>query len=281
MHHAVLQYIEAKDPLARLFNSYQQSLSLLEHMVMPRDGMRAYQRARDENQLDPDRPDTMLKQAKLFYELATLSLSLNGIHRCVVGAISLLETFFTTYQGDLYRYAVANRIASIEQYGSEDDSDWYREDETNEQEWKIAYKDDSQSLTYYTLHHELGAFFHGYESKGEYIGSSGPKDFAVYTQVVVNQSEASLRRVTDDSDFVVGQLSPEGHLKPLSLADQIENELNYDLRNARMVESFVQVLNLGLQAAKYYERLSSDAVSDYRTLLNTLQAMLATAITPS
>lgn len=80
-------------------------------------------------------------------------------------------------------YAVANRLASLQEYGSEDDSDWYRDDERNEQEeWKLVVKDDPQSLAYYTLQHELGLLFHGHESRGEYIGTSGPEDFAPYRE---------------------------------------------------------------------------------------------------
>jgi hypothetical protein len=283
MLHDILPKINSKDPLAGLFNTYLEGLSTLEIVFTPRETMRECRQAFERNHATETSKHTMTKQAQVFYELTVLSNSLHGIHRSVVGAVALLEHFFTAYSGDLHRYAVANRLANLEEYGSDDDSDWYRDDESNEEEeWKPVLKEDPQSLAYYTLHHELGAFFHGHESRGEYIGTSGPADFAAYTRAVATQTDTSLRKMTSqlgDSELTISRLTPEGALTPVSLADQIEDELNEDIRNGRVADLFSHVLTLGVEAAQLYQRLTTDSVEEYRTLQERLTSML-TVTTP-
>jgi hypothetical protein len=278
MRHDILPRINSEDQLAGLFNAYLEGLSTLEIVFTPRETMRECRQAFERNKPKESSKHTMAKQAQVFYELTVVGNSLQGIHQSVVGAVALLQDFFTTYGGDLHRYAVANRLADLQEYGSEDDSDWYRDDESDEQEeWKPVVKEDPQSLAYYTLHHELGAFFNGHESRGEYIGTSGPEDFASYTRAVATQTDTSFRKMTSQlggPDLTISRLTPEGELTPVSLADQIEDELNEDIRNGRVADLFNRVLTLGLGAAQLYERLPTDRVDEYRTLLGLLSCML-------
>ncbi|MBO3273209.1 hypothetical protein [Hymenobacter defluvii] len=277
----ILHPLPADDRLAQLFNLYLKGLSTIEIIFTPRETMRECRQAFDTNQSTPGSKHSMARQAKVFYELTVLNNALRGIHRSVVGAVALLDDFFTTYQGDLQHYAVQNRLRSLEKYGSDEDDDWQETGELDEEgnpQWQAVYKDDPASLTYYTLHHELGAFFHGHETRGEYIGTSGPEDFAAYTQAVATQTDVSLRKMLGRSpgstELTVYQQGENGEMQPLSLADQIEDELNEDIENARLADTFNSVLTLGVGAAQLYERLPADRVDDYRTLLGMLRLML-------
>ncbi|MBW3128854.1 hypothetical protein [Hymenobacter profundi] len=281
MFYDILRPIKADDPLAQLFNRYQQGLSTIEIVFTPRETMRECREAFETDKRKPTSKHSMARQAKVFYELTVLGNALRGIHRSVVGAVALLEDFFTTYQGDLQRYAIENRLASLEKYGSDEDDDWQETGELDEEgnpQWQAVYKDDPASLTYYTLHHELGAFFHGHETRGEYIGTSGPEDFAAYTQAVATQTDVSLRKMLGRSpgntELTVYQQGENGEMQPLSLADQIEDELNEDIENARLADTFTSILTLGVGAAQLYERLPSDTAAEYRALLGLLRLML-------
>jgi hypothetical protein len=275
-----LEKISATDQLATLFNAYLDGLTLMATVLLPRHTMHECRQAFGPDKSDKDVSKSMRSQARMYYELTVLNHSLHGIHQNVVKAVQLLEHFFATYNGDLQHYAVDNRVASIRKYGSEDNSDWYRDDESNEnEERKVVYKTDAASLTYYTLDHELGAFFHGHETVGEYIGTSAPDDFAPYTHVVAGQSDNSLLKLNDffggaGVDFMYYPPDADGNRTPVPLADQIEDEINQDIRNARLVEVFNGVLTLGTGAAQLYERLPADSVDEYRTLLGVLTCML-------
>ncbi|TGE03339.1 hypothetical protein [Hymenobacter fodinae] len=279
----MLPKITAQDPLAGLFNAYMEGLSTLEIVFTPRETMHECRQAFARNTVREGSHHTMAKQAQVFYELTVLGTSLHGIHRSVVGAITLLQDFFTTYGGDLHRYAVANRLASLQEYGSDDETDWYRDDEDDEnEEWKPVLKEDEQSLVYYTLRHELTVFFTGHESRGEYIGTSGPEDFAPYTRAVATQTDTSLRKMTGypgGPELTVSQLTPEGELIPMSLADQIEDELNEDLRNQRLADTFNEALvHLNTAAALQVFAITTE---HYRELLDHLVAIHQVAFTPA
>lgn len=279
MSYDILHPINADDRLAQLFNLYLEGLSTIEIIFTPRETMRQCRQAFDTNQSTPGTTHSMARQAKVFYELTVLNNALRGIHRSVIGAVTLLEGFFTTYHGDLQHYAVQNRLASLEKYGSDEDDDWEETGEVDADgnpQWRAVYKDDPASLIYYTLHHELGAFFHGHETKGEYIGTSGPEDFAAYTQAVATQTDVSFRKMMGrfkGSDLPIYR-EQDGEMIPVPLADQIEDELNEDIQNAQLADTFNRILTLGVGAAQRYEHLAPDVVDDYRLLLRGLQNML-------
>jgi hypothetical protein len=117
----------------------------------------------------------------------------------VLEAITLLERFFADYGGDLQRYPIENRLQFIDKYGSDDELDWYRVNEADEhEEWKLAYKDDAETLAHYTLHADLSLHF-GSDSRSEHLGTSAPEAFYPYTTMVQQQSEFSFRKMLSSS----------------------------------------------------------------------------------
>lgn len=247
MRHFILDKIKAEDNLATLFNAYLDRLSYLEISVMPTGSMNDFRR------LFTDAPAGLSKQEKKqakhllafipeFYRLQILSNSLSELHGKVAGAIEVLTSFFTDYGADLTRYAIENRLKSIEEDGSDDESDWYRQNEADENEpWKVVFKEDAESLEPYTLRSALDGYFTGSNWRGEHIGSSQSADFACYTRLV--------ERATDFDPFkaiaaFTGQEIPvyrqneAGEMVQQSLGELTESQLNDELKNKRVAAWF-------------------------------------------
>ena len=269
--------IAATDPLAQLFNQYLKGLSCTDSLFTPRLSMRECRRRFQAGKPSPTARRPMTEYARVFYELTVLHQSLHDLHACVAGAVTLLEDFFTTYQGDLHRYATENRRASLQRYQSPESI----ESEDAAAEADEFGEDDADSLTYYTLQHELGEFFCGPENdiNGEYIGSSSSEDFAFYTRIVATQADHTLHKHQAAMKRIFPtryRTGPNGEREPLPLGEQLEEDLNADIRNARVANAFNHVLTTCSAAAELYTHLDPDVVDDYRLLLEGLQLILHT-----
>ena len=280
MRFRTLEKIKAEDNLARLFNAYIKGLSTINIFSTPHETMRECRHAfAREKRGRGKAKDSIRDSAQRFYELTIVGNALLGIHRSVIEGIALLQNFFTTYGEDLQRYAIERRIASINEFGSDEDSDWEwngigAKDEPDS--WKVTYKDDPESLQYYTLYHDLGGSFHGHETRGEYIGTSGPEDFIVYSTLVKHDTDFSFRKMlaaNGGPEIPLYRQREDGEFEQMSLADQIERELNEDIRNGRVVEFFDLVLALGLEVAEFYCTMDQVDLAHYRRLLQLLEAM--------
>ncbi|WP_375438143.1 hypothetical protein [uncultured Hymenobacter sp.] len=278
MRHRILEPLLATDNLALLFNAYLRGLSTFDMVTAPRETMRECNAA-FAREAAGDKPKlSIVDQARRYYELTVLSNSLHSLHRSVVGALALLEDFLKIYQADLTAYAVANRLRSIDEWGSDDESDWEPDgfDEKG-QKWKVAYKDDPTSLAPYSLHHELAAFFNGHDTRGEYIGTSHPSDFAVYSHAVATQTELSLRKMFSHGfkqDLTIYGQQADGQMLPLSLADQIEDELNEDIVNSSLVDEFNAVLYKCEELGQIYEEMAPDNLPLYVQLCGWLSKIV-------
>lgn len=276
MRYNLLQKIDATDPLAHLFNDYLKGLSTLAIMSEPSYVTMAKLcalflktgKARDRNHLR--------HSARRHFELTVLRNSLHDIHRHVRETIALLEGFFTDYDGDLQRYAVKNRLTLIAEYGSDEESDWYRDHEADEVEaWKVAYKDDAESLSHYTLHADLGLHF-GSDSRGEHLGTSGPADFYPYTMMVAQQSEFSFRKLLGSfttQEVTFTRVAADGSQLPMTLADHLEDEMNEDIRSNELVLRFNRALAMCVEIAKHFPQLPLDQPAPYQALLDCLRAV--------
>jgi hypothetical protein len=277
MRHRILEPLTATDNLALLFNAYQRGLSTFDMVTVPRESMRACNALFTQQEAGKLPKYPISDQARRYYEMTVLSNSLHGLHRSVTGALQLLTTFLTTYELDLTRYAAENRMRTIDEFGSEDESDWEPDGFDEEgQIWKVTYKDDPESLAPYTLHHDLAQFFASSEDQGERIGTSRAQDYAVYTHAVATQTELSLRKFFSQvmgKDITITQVQPDGELVPMSLADQIEDELNEDIVNANLTAEFNAVLTKCEELAQIYHTMPLDSLPLYLQLhgwLNTI-----------
>lgn len=274
MRYDLLKKIDAADPLACLFNEYLKGLSTLAIMSEPcyvtmaevRALLLKTGKARDRNHLR--------HSARRYFELTVLRNSLHDIHQHVVESIALLERFFADYGGDLQRYAIENRLRLIDEYGSDEESDWYRDNEADESEkWKVAYKDDAESLKHYTLHADLGLHF-GSDSRGEHLGTSGPDDFYPYTTMVQQQSEFSFRKMLNSftkQEVTFTRLAEDGSELPMTLADHLEEEMNEDIRSNDLVLRFDTVLAMCVEIAKHFPYIPLDQPGPYEALLDCLR----------
>lgn len=192
MRYSLLQTVPADTKLAKLFNDYLAGLRQLSQMMLPCGSMSEVQRAFAAERRHPHQDHSVGVQARGCFELIGLSNALSDLHRNVEAALELLTAFFDEYGGDLHAYAVANRRIMLEKNGSDDDTGWQPGPART---WRVAPKNDPASLRPYSLHEELGYFFAGSEYSegfaGEYVGSSGPEDYATHTAVVASQTEFS------------------------------------------------------------------------------------------
>ncbi|MGI4871369.1 MAG: hypothetical protein ACRYFX_09340 [Janthinobacterium lividum] len=283
MRHDLLQSLPGEDALAQLFNQYLKGLSTLIIISEP-----TYSTMAEVRQYTVTAPKTKYARnhrhcANRYYEMTILRSSLEHIHANVLAAIDTLEGFFTTYGEDLRAYAIDNRQRSIDEYGSDDETDWYRDNEEDESEpWKIVGKTSREALSHYTLHDELGRWFGGESSgRGEYIGTSQAVDFYPTTAMVAQQSEFSFRKMAEGAwGATLVQVNEDGTQVPFPLADQIEQEMNEDIRNEALVRRFDTILDICYLLRKQYLTLDSWEVRPYRNLLAGLKMVRDVDITP-
>jgi hypothetical protein len=207
--------------------------------------------------------------------LQVLSNSLTDLHQNIHWAIKNLTTFFTEYEGDLQRYAIENRLKVIDEFGSDDETDW-QEDGVDEEgpKWKVAYKDDAESLASYTLHHDLQQYFTGSDTRGEKIGTSQAQDFRYFSEHVRRATEFNpfkLLRQFTGAELPVYHENEAGEMIAQTLGEQVEDELNEDLKNHSLVHFFEQVLVRANQAAATFTFATT--AEDYRQLLTQVETI--------
>ncbi|AWM34189.1 hypothetical protein [Hymenobacter nivis] len=289
MRQFILETIKAETPLAHLFNAYMKGLSTVEIFSTPRESMRlcrelftAAPPASSRREANAEPPAlSIVSQAQRYYELTVLSNALNALHGHVQGAADLLATFFTDYGGDLLAYATANRRHLLNEYGDGEEADWYHTgtgDPDAGEGWEVTDTTDPARLAEYSLHRELARFFPDPESHGEYIGTSGPEDFARYTASVANQTAYCIRKMfaaVAHVDIPLYRPDETGQMIPIPVIDQIERELNEDVANERLAGYFCAVLNAGQQLAVLHATMPPDDLRGYRVLRECLNSMLA------
>ena len=256
MRFQILEKIKAEDNLALLFNAYMERLCYLEITVMPRENMREFRRLFTDvhpdfsglKKREKQQAKNMLTTIPEFYRMQILSDALGSLHRGVTGAIETLTEFFEKYDGDLKRYAIEQRIEGIQQDGSDDETDWYRENPEDEnEEWKVVYKDDQKTLINYSLHNYLGYYFEGGadSGRGEHIGTSGIEDFAYYTGLVARHADFDpFKKIAEfaGAEIPVYRQNEDGEMVRQSIGDQAESALNDEIASVRTACYFMQII---------------------------------------
>ena len=283
MRYFTLEKIAAEDNLALVLNTYMKALSMFDQTVIPRESMNTYMQLLNERSTPQRRKTPSSEECERlfdwrsprFFMLQVLSNSLHDWHKNINWAIKDLTAFFDQYpDGDLTRYAIQCRLKVIDEYGSDDESDWEQDglDEQGEPKWKVAYKDDADALAAYTLARDLAQYFTGAETMGEKIGTSHAADYAYFTDLVRRESEfCPLKMLSHFSgkDLPLYNQNEAGQMVPETLGDQLERELNDELTNARVVSWFELALVqsnhcAGLQAfattADHYRELLAHLV---------------------
>ncbi len=255
-----------KDQLASFFNIYIDKLDNLVMLAMPQDTMQEYVFG----------PNKDPRRAERTYETILLGRSLSGMHWSAFQALEQLTALFDTHGGDPKAFAIANRLESLEACGSDDDTDWYKENPADENsQWLVVHKEDNESLAPYTIHAALADFFPGGEIRGEAIGTSSPDAFASFNNLIVNRTDFSFRKMwgqfTGNAPEVC-RVDDEGAAVPVPLGDQIEEEMNEDINNKAFVEAFDNVIGAFRSMAAVYARACR--AEDYRCLYVSLTSLL-------
>lgn len=288
MRHFILETIKAETPLAHLFNAYMKGLSTVEIFSTPRESMRlcrelfAAPLAKSRRKADAEPAElSIVSQAQRYYELTVLSNALNALHGHVQDSSALLATFFTDYGGDLTAYAAANRRRLLNEYGGGEDADWHHTGTGNPdagEGWEVTDTTDPARLAGYSLRGELARFFPDPESHGEYIGTSGPEDFARYTASVANQTAYCIRKMfaaVAHVEIPIYRQDESGQMIPIPVIDQIEDEINEDVANERLAGCFCAVLNAGQHLAALHATMRPDNLRGYELLHECLSNILA------
>lgn len=256
MRYQILEPIQADDNLAALLNAYRRKLWPLEQGVMPRETMSECRQlltrpsARPLSELQAHRLDHCVPH---FYYLAVLNNSLTDLYKNIGWCIEALTTFFADYEGDLQRYAIEERLKYLNEDGGGESSDWEPDgfDEEGEK-WKVVYKDDEASLAPYTLRRNLEQYFTGADTGIERIGTSQAEDFTYFSDFVERATDFSpvkLLRQFTGAELPVYQQNEAGEMIAQTLGEEVEKEINEDLRNQSLVATFHHVLHACNQAA--------------------------------
>lgn len=281
MRHFILEKINADTPLAQLFNAYLSGLSTLDIMSTPRESMRLCQELFTTEARGAQPAISIVRQARRYYELTVLSNALNGLYWCIEQAAEQLTEFFAEYGGDLSAYAAANRRHLLNEYGGGEDADWQWNgtgDPDAGEGWEVIDRTDAASLSDYTLHRELAAYFPGSDNHGEHIGSSDPADFAPYTACVAHQTSFGLRQMfgaVAGKEVPICQQDERGQFVPVPIINQLEQEMNEDIANEALTARFDAVLKAGVALAQLYAKMPPDYLPGYRALHRGLSKLLA------
>lgn len=281
MRYFTLKHIKATDNLALILNAYMKTLSTIDQLSVPRETMGEYMRLLTERSSPQARETPSSKACEQlfdwrgprFFMLQVLSNSLNDWHQNINWAIGALTKFFEEYAGDLTRYAIENRLRAIDEYGSDDESDWIEDgfDAQGERQWKVVYKDDDKALTGYSLARDLEQYFTGSDGGGEKIGTSHAPDYAYFTGLVRLESDfcpLKMMSAVFGKDLPTYKQDEAGEMVEQSLADQVESSINKDVTNAHVIAWF----ELALAQANHAAGLQTFAFSadHYRELLDHL-----------
>jgi hypothetical protein len=272
MPYQIISPLNEYDNLARLFDAYQRFLLSYEHVTAPRESMAdlAMLTAQD------DGHDTKLV-AELAYRHYQLTLSvqaLRNFYQCVSLATLELETFLSE-GADFQLYAANTRMQDAELLGYTDEQALGADGSA-----RCLRLDEPEALAPFQLRVVLAKYFPGGSPDGEKIGSSGPADFAVLTNIVRNEIVFALRnpagRATPDNltTYKNGECHGSAIEEVELVDDRFEVESDHVLSGVTIAQQFDEVLELGQQAAALYASLQADDAAGYRRLYYLLQSML-------
>jgi hypothetical protein len=262
-----MKRIEAEDNFAKLANKYMNSLFDLECAFSPH-----YYSMREYKAFQVFESDVIRKSEEMTFQLTILSNSLSSVHECILGASGLIQTYLNEYDGDWRHYASVNRVETIKEYGGEDED--FNQDES------IRFKDDSESLSSYTIHAELSRFIESKDSqvRGEYVGTSHPADFSELSALVRNKNDFNILSFFRDQghDIPMYVENQKGEMEQLSTLDRLGKEGYEDILNAELVDIFNLVLLDCKELSEFYQALDrfSDCKDQYTELLERLTRIL-------
>ena len=267
-----LPRLKSGTQLAAVLNAYLKGLSTVDIITQPHDCMAVCRKAFTG---PPSKKEckTARRLAAEYYQLVTLGNSLRHYEWAAVGALELLDKLFGEYAGDADGYAIENRMHCIKEYGSDDESDWEQNGfDADGPVWVARRKSAAESTEHYGIFAELARFFPGNSDRSECLGSSEVTDYSHFTIVVRKKTEFGINKMFAGffgKPLTMYHKAENGDMVPMTMADEIESELNEDIHNASVSEAFDTVIFAGGVANELF---SSEAYTD--TKLSLLHLLL-------
>ncbi|MDJ1481312.1 hypothetical protein QNI16_12515 [Cytophagaceae bacterium YF14B1] len=271
-----LKSIKSDTPLAKLFNAFMNSLSIIDITHDPiYYSMKVHNASIDREKVDTESIYDAYTRFERHYQLAILSNGLRQFHSATLEVEKHLIKYFDEYTADWKAYATQERMLSIEEFGG-DDKD-YNEDGS------IRYKEDWESIKSYTLHSNLSSYIGGNyheegkncEVRGEGLGTSRAQDYADFLLMVRNESDFSPFKflAKQGIDLQPYRQNESGDMEPMTLADTVEAEMNTDIRNESIADLFSEAIETGFQVRELFESLSldQDHKEEYSQMLQFVQ----------
>lgn len=229
--------IEQTDILAGILNNYMDALYSPDIMSRPVGAMSDYFSSQTEN------VEFRLSCARMSHQLIKLCDSLHSLYNHTNQAKDLVKQYINEYNCDYMKYAQANRVNMINKYGPDDDGP--------------DLTDDWQYLKGYSFVSDLRQHFeHEDRPNDELIGSSSKKDFEPFSILVKNATSLSPFKALQESsgkEIQLHKFNESGERVPMSTADRIEQEINEDINNERVVHLFETFLDHGQQMAEFVQ----------------------------
>lgn len=263
----LLQPIDAYTGLARLFNNYLSRLLQLAAVVTPRESMSEWIAVLNEQEEQAAALGTQL------YHLQVLAQALSSLYQCVFRADLSLGSFLHEYDGDHQTYASEARAEHVEDEGSADPADFYPDG-------SVRNRTEPEALAAFTIRAELAAYFAEAPTQGEKIGSSGPADFAYFSNLMQNGLVVSLLDEAQSAfphnltTVRLAEVVAGGAAAEELPADWQHVDLDPTLPGAVLVAQLATVLELGQQARACYAALRDDEPASYRALYELLSRLL-------
>jgi hypothetical protein len=270
----ILQPLNAFDYLARLFDAYQRFLLSYELITVPRESMADL--AMLTAQEDIYDTKLVVELAYRRYQLTLGVQALRSFYQCVSLATLELETFLSE-GADFQLYAANARMQDAKEFGYTDKQDLSADGRTLR--LRIG---EPEALADFQLWVVLSKYFPGGPPDGEKIGSSGPADFAVLTNIVRNELVFVTRRSADlaSADNLTTYKRGKAHelgLEEIELVDErFEVEPNQVLGGATIAQQFDEALKLAQQAATLFASLAEtgENKAGYQHLFELLKQLM-------
>lgn len=254
-------FIDGNSPLSKIYGLYLKKLFEVLDLVDDRhQSISEY----------VSRPHTELDLALL--EKSIVWKSFVSIVENTERAIKHIDELENEYNSDLMYYAIQKRIANIEEYGGEESD--FNPDGT------VRFSKKRKELKSYSLKSYLSYHIRIKSSsvRGELIGESTKEDLSRFSDFVRRGTDFSFFKLWGQftgSPLQLSRIDSEGNIKPFTLADQIEGEINEDIQNEKLAKLVDLSFEYGISIASNLSQLRDfDDPSGYFELRTMLQNLM-------
>lgn len=156
-------------------------------------------------------------------------------------SIKIIDEFENDYDSDLIHYAAQKRIDCIDKFGGEE--------EDFNKDGDIRFSTDEKDIAFCSLKCNLSNHIQieASEFRGEKVGSPIIDDLEYTNLFVKNATDFDIFKFFRQNGHNIRPhtMLPDGTMKPLTLADEIELEINKDIANQSVIDAVAKTLEYG------------------------------------